>query len=435
MPPTLLRADLDRIADEIATLGAHLDAATHRLLTCIRTFDEEGGWGCQGAMSCAHWLSWRIGLDLGAAREKVRVARALGKLPHLDDALRRGVVSYAKVRAMTRIATPETEAKLLDMALHATGAQLERIVRGVRHVRQENAGDAGAPEASARFVRAQPTTHGTVRLEAELLPDEAALVLLALENARHALRARAAPPRSDATATSREPLPGRDPAGLAQPTRADALVAVAESFLAHGEAAGTGGDRTQLFVHLARSALAPDGVLAGTLDDGTHVSAETFRRLACDSGLVPVALDETGAPLDVGRRTRSIPPAIRRALWLRDKGCRFPGCRNTLYVHGHHIQSWLHGGETKLQNLVLLCAAHHRSVHEDGWQIDRDASTDKLRFRAPEGPWLDRVPRRDEVDGRMIDHLTADLTIDAETNRCRWDGDRVDYGWAVEALV
>jgi hypothetical protein len=391
-------------------------------------------------MSCAHWLSWRIGLDLGAAREKVRVARALGKLPVIDDALRRGVVSYAKVRAMTRIATPESEAKLLDMALHATGAQLERIVRGVRHVRQANAGDDCAPDAGTRFVRAQPTTHGTVRIEVELLPDEAALVLLAMENARHALRARMTPSQSPPAApTDREPLPGVDPddhaAAVAQPTRADALVAVAESFVAHGEAAGTGGDRTQLFVHLAQSALAPDGVLAGTLDDGTHVSAETLRRLACDSGLVPVALDETGTPLDVGRRTRSIPPAIRRALWLRDKGCRFPGCRNTLYVHGHHIQSWLHGGETKLQNLVLLCAAHHHAVHEDGWQIDRDASTGELRFRAPDGPWLDRVARRHEVDGRMIDHLTADLTIDEDTNRCRWDGDPVDYGWAVEALV
>ena len=182
-----------------------------------------------------------------------------------------------------------------------------------------------------------------------------------------------------------------------RPTRVDALVAVTESFLAHGEAARTGGDRTQIFVHLAQSALGPDGTFAATLDDGSHISAETFRRVACDAGLVPVSLDERGTPLDVGRRTRSIPPAIRRALWLRDKGCRFPGCRNTAYVEGHHIQHWLHGGATILENVVLLCSVHHRCVHEDGWQIDVDETTGELRFRAPDGPSIARIQLRDEV--------------------------------------
>ncbi len=117
--------DTDRIGDEIdeiAELAAHLDAATHRLLTLIRRFDEAGGWADQGALSCAHWLSWRIGLELGAAREHVSVARAIADLPLVDDALRQGLVSYSKVRALTRVATPATEASLLEMARSSTAS-------------------------------------------------------------------------------------------------------------------------------------------------------------------------------------------------------------------------------------------------------------------------------------------------------------------------
>src|SRR6185295_2397827 len=125
-------SDTDRLGDEIAELAAHLDAATHRLLTLIGRFDEAGGWADQGALSCAHWLSWRIGLESGAAREHVRVARALADLPLVDDALRRGQVSYSKVRALTRVATPATEATLVEMAQSSTASQLERICRGYR---------------------------------------------------------------------------------------------------------------------------------------------------------------------------------------------------------------------------------------------------------------------------------------------------------------
>ena len=126
-------AELDRLGDEIAELSAHLEAATARLLHLIRDFDTRGGWNT-GFRSCAAWLSWRVGLDLGAAREKVRVARALGTLPQLATALGRGELSYAKVRALTRVATPETEARLLAVAQAGTAAHVERIVRGWRRV-------------------------------------------------------------------------------------------------------------------------------------------------------------------------------------------------------------------------------------------------------------------------------------------------------------
>src|SRR6185437_11795504 len=128
-------SELDQLGDEIAELSAHLDAATARLLALIRDFDARGGWNT-GFRSCAHWLSWRVGLDLGAARERVRVARALGALPHLAEALARGELSYAKVRALTRVATPETEARLLAVGRAGTAEHVERIVRGWRRVDQ-----------------------------------------------------------------------------------------------------------------------------------------------------------------------------------------------------------------------------------------------------------------------------------------------------------
>ena len=126
-------ADLDRLGDEIAELSAHLESATARLLDRIREFDARAGWNT-GFRSCAAWLSWRVGLDAGAARERVRVARALGTLPRLAEALARGEVSYAKVRAVTRVATPETEERLLAVARAGTAEHVERIVRGWRRV-------------------------------------------------------------------------------------------------------------------------------------------------------------------------------------------------------------------------------------------------------------------------------------------------------------
>jgi len=135
--------EVDQLADFIAVSSARIDAATHELLTQIRRFDQLGGWAWHGAKSCVAWLSWRVGLSVGAAGEKVRVARALGELPLIDAAFGAGELSYCKVRAMTRVATAETEELLLTMARSATGAQLERICRGFRRVQRQ--GPSSAP--------------------------------------------------------------------------------------------------------------------------------------------------------------------------------------------------------------------------------------------------------------------------------------------------
>ncbi len=139
------------------------------------------------------------------------------------------------------------------------------------------------------------------------------------------------------------------------PRQADALVAMAERFLATGEHAARSGDHHLVTVHVDAEVLAGDAEGRCELEDGPALAAETARRLSCDAAVVAVVEDERGTPLDVGRKTRSIPPAIRRALQVRDRGCRFPGCTNRRFLDGDHIRHWAAGGETSLANLALLC--------------------------------------------------------------------------------
>jgi hypothetical protein len=424
-------SNVEQLGEEIASLAAHLDAATHRLLQCIRQFDEAHGWHDQGAITCAHWLAWRTGIDTATAREKVRVARALGSLPAIDEALRLATLSYAKVRALTRVATPENEALLLKLALEATGAQLECLCRGYRTAQAADE----APEAEERSVHQRLLPGGMVKLELVLSPDEADMILRAIDRAREVHAEPAPPEPASEEAASPEP-PVDVSAERSWPSRADGAVALAESFLAGHPVSGTGGDRFQVVVHLDQDVLGPDGALAGTLEDGTHVSAETLRRVACDCGLVAAGAD--GEKLDIGRRTRTIPPAIRRALMLRDHGCAFPGCTHTRFLHGHHIHHWLHGGETSVDNLVLLCTIHHHLVHEGGWTVARGAD-DELVFTSPAGRGLPIEPPRERV-GNILTWL-GDWT-DAhgvhpgpDTNMPRWDGHTPDYNCAVGALL
>jgi len=421
--------NVDELGEEIASLAAHLDAATHRLLECIRQFDDAHGWHDQGAMSCAQWLAWRVGLDTATAREKVRVARALGTLPAIDEALRVGKLSYAKVRALTRVATPQNEALLLKLALEATGAQLERLCRGYRTAQAAN--EVAAPEE--RSVHKQLLAGGMVKLELVLSPDEADMILRAIDRARE-VKAEPEPAAPDAAAPSAPPTDVS--AERSWPTRADGAVALAESFLAGHQASGTGGDRFQVVVHLDQDVLGPDGTLAATLEDGTQLSAETFRRVACDCGLV--AANANGEALNIGRRTRTIPPAIRRALMLRDRGCAFPGCTHTRFLHAHHIKHWLHGGETSLENLALLCTVHHGMVHEGGWTIERGVDGE-LVFTSPKGRGLPAMPPREMV-GDNVTWLrewaaTHGVHPGPETNMPRWDGHAPDYNNAVGALM
>src|SRR5213080_3274784 len=177
-PDAVDYAALDRLGDEIAELSVHLEAATARLLDLIREFDARGGWN-SGFSSCAAWLSWRVGLDLGAARERVRVARALETLPRLAQALARGELSYAKVRALTRVATPETEERLLAVGRAGTADHVERIVRGWRRVDRIAEARAEARRHQSRALHVYQDEDGMVIIRGRLAPEVGAMLVQA----------------------------------------------------------------------------------------------------------------------------------------------------------------------------------------------------------------------------------------------------------------
>jgi hypothetical protein len=345
---SLTRAQLDALAEQIAILSLRIDVAKHELLTHLRKFDAHDGWANSGFVSLAAWLAWRIDISPVAAREHVRVARALGELQRIDAAFAAGKLSYSKVRAITRVATPETEQDFLDVSTNATASQIERLSSAYRRTRI-GPGDPGEPALDQRrFVRRSDTASGMIRIEAQLPPEQAAIVWEAL---------------------SATPLP----------------------------------------VHIARM-------------------------LACDCSRVDVEVGESGEILDVGRARRTIPSAIGRALWLRDGGCRAPGCSRRHHLHAHHIEEWADGGKTAASNLVLLCPGHHLQVHEGNLSVQ--VREGKLVFENRHGLKLEPVPARcADADFEEVERWlhTAEPGFDRAGTPV-WDGSRLHLGVAIDAL-
>jgi hypothetical protein len=425
IPPPPSVVELDRLGDKIAELAAHLDAATAHLLDLIRDFDARGGWN-NGFRSCAEWLAWRIGLSPGAAREHVRVARALGALPTLAHAFASGELSYSKVRELTRVATPEIEARLLKVGRAGTAHHVQRIVRGWRRVDRTAEAREAAVQHARRGLHVYPEEDGTVRLRGRLTPEAGALLLKALAAARDTLYQQ-----------RREQAREVDPS-TAEQQDADALALLAETALHHGIDPGTPGERYQVVVHVDAAVLA-DAEAPGqsVLEDGVRVPAETSRRLACDASRVVMRHDAEGRLLEVGARTRTIPPALRRALQHRDRGCRFPGC-GARFGQGHHIRHWAQGGPTTLPNLALLCSRHHRAVHEEGFQVER-LPDGELQFRRPGGWVLPDVAPPPELAGDPVAVIRArneaqGLMLHPNTGRPGWFGERLDVGYALDVL-
>jgi hypothetical protein len=201
----------------------------------------------------------------------------------------------------------------------------------------------------------------------------------------------------------------------------------------------SGGDRHQIVLHVDECTLKERAAGRCEFEDGPATPVETARRIACDASVVEIVEDERGEPLDVGRKTRSIPPALRRALKSRDQGCVFPGCSHRRYVDGHHIHHWADGGETKLANLVSLCRFHHRAVHEGGLRILR-LDDGAWRVINPQGATLDSgAPGRTRPFGDWSRLVAANreqgITLDATTAATRWRGERMDYGIAIDSLL
>jgi hypothetical protein len=444
---------LDALEEELAGLAAHLDAATCRWLEVLAEFDRRSGWEPAYTRSCAQWLSWRCGVSPAAARESVRVAERLGDLPvAVRAAFARGELSYGKVRELTRVAGEECldEQELCELAGTLTVAQLGRVVRAYRRVTVAEAREAHETEMLSWFWE----DDGSLVLRARLAPEDGALVVRALETARDAARERrhadaddgGAPPGGDGSMPDADESPevasASEPAGTpaggppsareAGCSNVDALVTMADLALANNERPG--GERCQVVVHVDAGVLGADAPGRCELEPGPAVAAETARRLACDAAVVSL-VEREGVPVTVGRKTRTTPPSLRRALQARDRGCRFPGCASTRFVDAHHVQHWARGGETSLDNLVLLCRRHHRLVHEGGWTVELGAAG-RLRLRDRHGVAVPSVPRPPpgSLDRLLERNRRAGLRIDGATSR-PGSGERLDLALATDGLL
>ena len=474
-PDNFSTMDDDTLAAAVSTLAAHIHAATYRLLALIAELDRRAVWAAQGALSCAHWLSWACGIDTHTAREKVRVARALTELPLLSEALARGELGYSKVRALTRIATPENEDDLLNIGLHGTAQHVEKFVRLHRRAKRAEETERTDAQHENRGLTFWHEDDGTVVLHGRFPPEMGARILSALDvaMAAHAAEQPAAgwdnesrpPDASDVPrgtcrqgssstgaatgAGARESVAAhrkedaqvfltdvprgtyiRGPSRTVR--RADALAWMAERMFESGDAPALASDRHEIVVHVEADVLTDGRAGRCEIEHRTAIAAETARRVCCDAGIIPVVDGANGEPLSVGRRTRSIPPSVRRALASRDRGCRFPGCPATHRLHGHHVKHWANGGETSLDNLILLCPTHHRLVHEGGFDVQR-LDDGAFRFVNPHGltirPPAPLEPSSPEIVIRQNDSLG--IAIDCETATAHWHGERIDYDHAL----
>ncbi len=422
-PAETTRSDAEQLGAEITELCSYLYAAEAHLLTLIRQFDENEYWAEQGLCSCAHWLNFKCGIGMNAAREKVRVAHALAKLPKINEAMTNGTLSYSKVRAMTRIADETNEDYLMMIAKHGTAHHVEKLVSKFRTAKRLQDAEIANEQYNNREVTHYYDHDGCLVIKARLPAEQGALIVKALEMA---MDKDFAANENDVTAeTSEEPTP-------IAARRADALAEVAETYMNNNESSGSTADRYQVVVHVGATT-------DSYLEDGPGVTAETSRRIACDSSIVAIKEDKNGEPLSIGRRSRTIPPPMRRALRARDQGCRFPGCTNTRFVDGHHIKHWADGGGTSLDNLVMLCRHHHHLVHEGGFVCDKSADGN-VRFRDEREQPLDFSPQmpgvaaNDDVQ-QWIDREFFEANINSESCTAKWyAGERMDWQAAVGSL-
>ncbi|MDO8270471.1 MAG: DUF222 domain-containing protein [Gammaproteobacteria bacterium] len=427
-------ADNAALSDEITRLAGHINAAQHRFLTLLAALIERDAWEGFGIKSPAHWLNYHCGIDLGAAREKVRVAKSLQQLPAIDDAFRSGTISYSKVRAMTRSATPENEQMLLQVALHGTAQHVEQLVRKYRRAESLTDDRRAESQYEARELTCYFDDDGMLVLRGRMPPEDGAVFMKAVE----AMLVAQNPP------VAQDDAPANLPEKTFPRKRVDALLALAEqamSTMEEGLQPLSSADKYQVVVHIEHG-----NQQLCSIESGAHhlpLSPATARRLCCDASLVPMLEDASGNVLNVGRKTRAIPPSIRRALQIRDRGCRFPGCCEARYVDAHHVQHWCDGGETRLDNLVLLCRHHHRLLHQEGYEIVKHGEQ-QFEFLTPAGGAMPTALTPQFAEGEDVaseslaierEHDGAGLEIDSRTAVTRWEGEKMDYDLAVGAML
>jgi hypothetical protein len=382
---------LPELARAITSGAVRLAAATAAWLRLVAEFDERGGWHGVGINSCGHWLAWQCGMSPVTAREHVRVARALRRLPLIAAAFDAGRLSYAKVRALTRIAAPDCEAGLLEFATSATASQTERFCRAWRRVDD----DAGNPDGGRRPEDGESFDYwtddeGYLTLRIRMRTEAGAPLLAQIDSVaeREARRERAQNKKTRVRHEKIRAAGGQvdravaerclddEAAGLARERtaarRIAALGALAEARVTMDRRPGDP-PRREVVVHVDADVLADDTAAGRAhVEGGPAITGAQARRMLCEATAV-VMLEKGREPLAVGRRKRRATPAQRRALLRRDGGCARPGCPETRIerLHAHHMRHWLHGGRTDLANLVLLCDADHGLVHDHHLVLSR----------------------------------------------------------------
>ena len=384
-------APLAELASAITAGAVRLAAATASWLRLVAEFDARGGWHGVGIHSCAHWLAWQCGLGPGAAREHVRVARALRGLPRIEAAFAAGRLSYSKVRALTRIAAPDCEAALVEFALSATASQTERFCREWRRV------DDTADGADARHTRVDQGSFehwydddGFLTLKIRMPADRGAELMTAIDSVaeRDARRERAQATKAAARHTEIRDAGGTVDADVAERCADDAAVGLvrertaARRIAALSELVATRADldrrpgdppRREVVVHVDAAVLADD-TAAGRAhyEGGPSITGAQARRMLCEASVVAM-IEQGREPLALGRRRRRATKGQRRALLRRDGGCARPGCPETRIerLHAHHMRHWIFGGRTDVDGMVLLCDADHGLVHEHDLVVSR----------------------------------------------------------------
>ena len=367
---------IDALETSLVDSWQAVSRATHRFFRLLREFDLRQGWKAYGNTDCAEWLDWRCGICRNTAQEKVRIARALWSLPAVDEAFENGGLSYSKVRAVTRVATQRNERELLHYASRATASQVEAYCRRLRNGDAEVSSKDAMRIHEGRSLSRHFREDGSALMTVELPREDMELVLKALELVGGSLP--------------------EDPTRSLFAAGADALVHMAREALGGGSESAGNQDNYQVVVHVDASALQGEG---GEAD----LPLTTMRRLCCDGGVVPLVERDDGKPLNVGRKQRTVPTGIKRALLARDRRCTYPGCHHERFVDAHHIVHWSEGGETSLDNLTLVCTHHHRLLHEGGYSIQRHRDG-RHYFARPDGR---PVEPRGSIAGHQVQEPMA----------------------------
>ena len=364
--------EVDQLERVLLAQAAQVHAANAALAETLARFDALEGWHGYGIRSVGQWCDINLGLGSRGAARFAQAAGRLAELPLLRQAFLDGSVSVDKVQTVAAVATAATDEKFTTIALAASVAQLQRICAAYRKVKQDESPDALARRHYRRGVQACPTDDGLVRVVALLEPDEAAIVLAAVD--------------ARVEDTWRH---GRDPADETPPTelatrRADALVELATEGLVEGPDPVVRGERIEVRVHIDAE------LLAGVRDDGLcqlegvgSISPAIVHMLLCDCK-VTTFTEQLDGVFNLGRTQRTVNRRQRRALHKRDGGCRYPGCPMRRFVHVHHVVPWDCNGPTDMDNLMLLCAEHHRLFHSRAYTIDTHGGG-QFTFRRPNG--------------------------------------------------